>query len=236
MDSLGLIGDLDELEFARAIEQAFGIAFTAEDYALMRTVGDIESAVWRHLQTRALKQNRCATASAFYELRRSLSNSDRCSKIAPTTPLAALGLSPRKISALVRSRSRMALRFPVTRLTTLGCLMVVTGLLLGTSLAVITNSGATFMAAVAFVASGLLAMQFDPRQFGPLQTVGDAARELVNWNFDAFLSRGARLNRAHVWHAIRVVAADFAGGRIDGIAPDTLIIRKRAKQRVHQHD
>src|SRR5262249_22082514 len=120
MNTLGLIGDGDEYELIRTIERVFAITFTDADYAGFRTVGDIESAVWRYLQAKKLGQNRCATALAFYELRRALKAAGLRHKIRPSTDLNTLFNRPSALTALVKKHCNLSLRFAASGLAAIG--------------------------------------------------------------------------------------------------------------------
>jgi hypothetical protein len=224
MDTLDLLGDGDELALIYDIERVFDITFTKAELENSWTVGDIENAVWRHLLAKAPEQNRCATASAFYELRRALESGRQRHMFAPSTPLARLDRSPAAVSALVKNVTGLSLRFPATKISSAGLWMILIGILPGMIAATNTSSMPLFAGAMGLILLGSLAIRFDAGSFGDAETLGDAARELVNQNFGVFISRGARFSRASAWQVLRAVMADVAGRRADAIELDTRLI------------
>jgi hypothetical protein len=228
MDTLGLLGDGDELQLIYDIERVFDITFTKAELEDSRTVGDIENAVWHHLLAKAPEQNRCATASAFYELRRVLGSGGQCRKFAPAMPLATLDLSPAAISALVSNATGLTLRFPATKISSGGLWMILIGILPGMIAATNLSSMPLLVGAIGFILLGSLAIRFDTGSFGEAQTLGDAARELVNQNFGVFISRGARFSRASAWQVLRAVLADVADRRVEGIELNMRLIGRES--------
>ena len=229
MDSLDLLGDGDELELTHDLERVFDITFTDADYASFWSVGDIDDAVWRHLQTKAHGQDRCATASAFYELRRALREVKPDVQIRPSTKLCAFADRPSALTAVVKRHCDLTLRFPASAVASAGGYLIFLSVFLVFPAAVAFESGPAALAVGLFLSLGSIAIWLDPGRFDAVQTVGDAARTLVNQNFAAFLARGACFDRDSVWEAVRAVAADSAGSRADTIERETLILESSRK-------
>ena len=68
--SLNLVGDGDESDLIKDLEDIFAIKFAVAELAACRTAGDLNGILWRHLSRRAGSDNvRCMDAIAFYALR-----------------------------------------------------------------------------------------------------------------------------------------------------------------------
>lgn len=224
------IGDGDELAFTYEVERIFGIILTDEECEACRTMGDVETLIWRHVSQRGGAQDRCMTAMAFHELRRAFPDPNRQRKIGPATAITAFGLNAARFHGTLRRATGLEPCGYGTLFSLLGALACLSGFFfaLGSAFHMLfslsTEALPTFAAAVTAVALGMLALRFDPGSFQAVRTAGDAARHLADRNFAAFAARGGRYDRDSVWRTLRQVAGGDTGCKPDDISPETLII------------
>ena len=95
-NTLGLDDDLDSVELLLDLETAFGVKFPSDEAEACWTVGDVFKLAHRHVQRPDDLGAGCATAIAFYRLRRALAQDDARPRLAPTTALEDIpSLSPK---------------------------------------------------------------------------------------------------------------------------------------------
>jgi hypothetical protein len=229
--SLELIGDGDDLELIHDVEQVFGTWIQEGDWANCKTVGDIEAALLRNMQGHDLRQDRCMTALAFYDLRRNLGATIDGSiskvELSPNTPLTDLNHSPSHIAKTLKTTSSLRLRFDA------GLLGSIAGASLLFSLPLFVAGGIfelphLIIGAIGMFGGAFLLLRFDNGRFGPLQTIGDLARELARENFARFAGRGGRFTHDDVWQRLQAIAARVAEFPAEEIGRDTLLLRAEA--------
>jgi hypothetical protein len=77
--TLGLDDDLDGVEIAQSLEASFGAKFSNKEAEDCRTVGDIFTLLQSHLVRDHRSSSGCASAMAFYRLRRTVAKL-RCTR------------------------------------------------------------------------------------------------------------------------------------------------------------
>lgn len=97
--SLGLAGDLDDVELIEDIEEAFSLRFADDDLKRCRTVGDLFSLVEADLPDDG---SSCATAMCFYRMRRALEPLVGAD-VRPSSPIEQLsGIPVRRLYNVIR--------------------------------------------------------------------------------------------------------------------------------------
>src|SRR4051812_19332950 len=116
--SLGLEGDLDDVELIQDVEEAFGLRFSDNELAGCSTVGDLFEVVEARLPQSS--GGSCATAMCFYRLRRALQPLVG-GELRPNTNLAALsGVSVRALHRIIEQEC--GLRPPLRYVPLWGCI------------------------------------------------------------------------------------------------------------------
>ena len=220
VDTLGLVGDGDDQDLIQAIEKSFDVRF-GEATTTWATVGDIHQAIVERLEPSAAP-GRCATAMAFYDLRRALA--PLWSSTARITPGARLSDSirqrPREVfKALQRDLGVLAPPIQLSGVGALGMLMI-----LGGFLAVVIAFAQSVLwpvlwPIVLLLPLGCVLVRLDPGSYGAM-TVGDLARDIANQNFAHYAAKGADGRPDAVWRTLCALIKEETGRRAD-IRPQT---------------
>lgn len=101
--SLGLSGDLDDVDLATDVAQAFDMRFSNEDLACCRTVGDLFTLVALALPSHWQGGDRCAEAMCFFRMRRAVLALAPHLELRPSTPMRMLrAVSVRQLHRAIR--------------------------------------------------------------------------------------------------------------------------------------
>lgn len=222
--SLGLAGDLDDVELIEDIEASFGTRFSDDDLKHCRTVGDLFTVVKARLPS-ADAGERCATAMCFFRMRRALQPL-LGAELRPSTSIEQLsGLSVRELYDVLKDDC--GLRPPPSVISIWGCIaLMLVGLL---PLASIGLALTWWLAAAsALPAIGLYSLA-PIRLPKDVATFGDLVRIVSARNIGILSDQGARLRVPEAWTALRDIIADHTILPKQDIALDTLIYtRKKA--------
>ena len=218
--SLGLSGDMDDVELVQDVELAFGIRLPADQLARCETVGNLLEIVVGQLPDELGNAGRCASTMCFYRVRRAVLGISPHLELRPSTPIAAL----RSISIKLLYRALQdaeGLRPPAAYLSGWG------GLCLFLALAVPT--GWAFWSVPGWVAVLVMMMSFclfrlSPVRLPPnLRTIRDLVELVTARNIGTLAVQGARLRVADAWTALQVVCASQAAANKGEIDRTTLI-------------
>ena len=219
--SLGLEGDLDDVELIQDIEEAFGLRFSDNELAGCWTAGDLFEVVEARLPQGS--GGSCATAMCFYRLRRALQPLVG-SQLRPHTAVDALeGVSVRRLHRI--NEQQCGLRPPLPYLSLWGCiaLALAVALPLGT-----LALGLAWWVAVASAVPGLMLYRAAPiRLPNDLRTFGDLVRVVSSRSIGTLAQQGARINTSEAWAAFTDILADHSLLAKEAIAPDTLLYAQR---------
>lgn len=219
--SLGLEGDLDDVELIQDVEEAFGLRFSDSELAGCWTAGDLFEIVEARLPQSS--GGSCATAMCFNRLRRALRPLIG-SELRPNTALDALGgVSVRNLHRIIAQEC--GLRPPLPYVSLWGCiaLSLVAALPLG-ALAL----GLAWWVAVASAVPGLMLYRAAPiRLPNSLRTFGDLVRVVSSRSIGTLAQQGARLNTSEAWTAFTDILGDHSLLAKEAIAPDTLLYAQR---------
>lgn len=221
--SLGLGGDLDDVELVQDIEQAFGIRLPDDELSRCRTVGDLFQLVAARLPSRA-DADRCATAMCFYRLRRAVLTLAPDVQLHPSKSIDVLQGIP--VKSLYRSIEGVGgLRPPPPYISAWGgfsLLLAVTapiGLLL---------CGVPWWAAVLAALLAITAYRLSPLRLPPqVKTVRDLVELVAARSVGTLADQGARLRSAEAWKALQTMCADHAATTGGEIGSSTLIYAPR---------
>jgi hypothetical protein len=217
--SLGLAGDLDDVDMLEDVEAAFGFRASDDELARCRTVGDLFELINSRLPSESPAGN-CATAMCFYRLRRAIQPRISIS-LRPDTPIEELrSLSVRNLHRIIEKEC--GLRPPPPTLSVWGCisLMLVPALPLG---ALFMGLGEWIAAASAIAPT--MGYRLAPiRHPNSVQTFGDLVRQISSRSIGTLSKQGARLRTPSDWGAFRHILTYHTTLPKDMIGPETLIL------------
>ena len=201
-NTLGLDDDLDGVELVQDVEAAFGVALTNAEASALYTVGDIYGLL-RDRVSSSEATGRCATAMAFYRLRRVFSDLNIDSRtIRPDTQVESL--TPLAPKALLKQINFLSgLRVPQARLTWLG---VTGGLSIFAGFVSVSapNSRALLVAVagVVYRSRGDIASPRPRQTPSDCQTFGGLSRKVAGLNFGEMAAEGGSLTMRAFWSAL----------------------------------
>lgn len=218
MSNALLMGDGDELDLIRSVETSFGIEFQESDLQTCLTVGDLYTLLLK-LVPNAERGDRCATAVAFYRLRRAIEQHGGSTvKITPSTTLVELfgTKPPRKLWCDLERDT--ALTMP--RLAAGWSTLVLVVAMVGSPIAALMLSLGGWQYLLAVVAPA--ALFFVLRRLSgllvglpaDLQTVGDLARRVSGLNAARLAAADgvqAPMRQRDVWYALEQIIRDDTG-------------------------
>jgi hypothetical protein len=213
--SLGLSGDLDDVELVEDIEQAFGVHLPDRELSNCHTVGDLFDLVVARLPDHGATGDRCATAMCFYSLRRVVQRLEPGVQLRPSTSIDALrDLSVRSLYKSMQISEGLRTPNPcLSRWGALSLLIVVAGPI------GLRFAGASWLLAATAVTLGVILYRYSPVRLPPrISTVRDFVELVAARNIGDLSIRGARLRTAEAWSSLQVLCSEYAepsDGEID---------------------
>lgn len=218
--TLGLAGDLDDVEFIQDAERAFGVRLPDDELFRCSTVRDLFELVVRRLPDEAATANRCASAMCFYRVRQVILTLAPDLNIRPSTPVRALrGIPVRKLYRAFQTNA--GLTPPSVYLSGWGEMSLILVLALPVGLVV---AGQPWWSAVVAAVVSLPLYRLSPVRFPPATaTVRDLVEIITAHNIAALATEGARLRPTEAWKAFKTICASHAVAEDGEIGPSTLI-------------
>jgi hypothetical protein len=213
-NSLGLAGDGDEIDLAVGIERAFGFELSVPEGESLLTVGDLYDCVLKHLPPDG-RDRKCASAMAFYRLRRCAERLGLGHQLRPSSALTFLrGGRPKRTIKSLALESGLAIDgiIEMTWAGSLGCILL-PFLTVAVSVTVALNTGtgvlgAALMGVLVAIPMGIVLAALDPGVLpDDCRTMGDLARQAVPQNFGYLARLGARHSAEDVWQALLAIVA-----------------------------
>lgn len=224
--SLGLAGDLDDVELIEDVEAAFGFRLSDDEIEACSTVGHLFELIEARLPSASAGEG-CATAMCFYRLRRAFQT--RCAvALRPKTPIEALGAVPvRELHRIIQDEC--GLRPPPQFITFWGCLALLLVLALPFGLFAV---GMPWWVALPSAGVGIALYRSVPIGLpSEVSTFGDLVRIVASRSIGALADQGARLRPKEAWQAFTVVLADHTQLAVSDISPDTLLLAPKKSAR-----
>ncbi len=217
--SLGLVGDLDDVDLIEDVEAAFGVRLGDDEIERCSTVGHLFELIEARLPDMPSGKS-CATAMCFYRLRRALQPHSAIA-LKPKTSIAALETVPvRKLHEIIETEC--GLRPPEQIITLWGCLALLLVLALPFGLFAI---GMPWWVALPSAAIGIGLYRLAPIQLpGEVEKFGDLVRIVASRSIGALAGQGARLGPKEAWQAFTDVLSDHTQLSKDEIGPETLLL------------
>jgi hypothetical protein len=210
-NTIGLDGDLDDVELLRELEAVFDIAISDEEAWLLVTVGDVEALLLRRIPANEADR-KCASAMACYRLRGALERLGHGERLAPVAALP--GLARGRVRAkLKRLERESGLRLPAAPATRLGCLMacvVIAAMTAGAfwlmpSFPALIGGGALGL----FVAVVMLRLIDPGRLPDSCATLAGLARVAAVLNHGRLIRAGARHRAEDIWATLLEVLSIY---------------------------
>ncbi|HLZ67801.1 MAG TPA: acyl carrier protein [Aliidongia sp.] len=221
--------ELDDEDASDAIvrlERSLGFRFADGELDDCRTVGDLFRIVSKRLD--GLGGEACATAMAFYRLRRALSPYAGGETLRPSHVLSELITIPPK--QLFRQVEReTGLQMPPLASGWVGVAAFATAAmaLLGILPVHVFYPGWTLYLILLIPAATWL-FTLDPGRFGKdCRTLGDLAKRVVSHNYGHLLEAGARPTQADRWDVLTECLSGYTTVKKQDIRPDMLILPAR---------
>ena len=224
-NTLGLVGDSDDVDLLQDVELAFGIRFADAETIECHTVGDLYAILTSRFDGARDETGRCAMAMTFYRLRQGLSACGVAKGLRPDTPVGDLStLTVKKLFKQIRAET--GLRLPDLMLTipgTIGFLGLTAGLL---GLPVVLAAAAHFWFVPTIAALfGLLMVRIDPGRFpSGCETFGDLTRRIAAMNFGTLVAEGVAPRSKHLWDALVEVLSEHTATPKSEIQLETFLL------------
>lgn len=228
-NTLDLDEELGDVELIESLEATFDLTFARDEFLHAYTVGEM----FDHLLTRidtAGAGEKCASAMAFYRLRRALSAIAPDTAMTPRTELTGLaGLTVKKL--FIRLGQATGLKTPSPVLTPLGTIGLIA--IFGAFLAACVLAAAAPRWIPATIAAGLLGwivMKIDGGQLGrDYVTLGGLAKTMATLNYGRLIKDGARGDVSTLWQVFLDVVTEHSPLPRREIARDTRFFRRDRK-------
>lgn len=223
-NTLGLDDDLDDVELLQDIEQTFALRFSQAEAEKLYRVEDVYNYLRNRIEADGLNQ-RCATALAFYRLRRALAGSASRQVLRPSTELTPFvrGSANRLFRKLNRETG---LRMPRTDgwwLSHAGASLCLASLFAILPVAIFDWS---FWIPLSLFLAGIVAAKLDPGQLPvDCKTLGELSRRVAGLNFAKMQKLGAAARDKDVWNAMIEVIAQHSALPKEQIGPETFLLQ-----------
>lgn len=224
---LNLLGDGDDADMLRAIEDAFGVKISAPEALRCETVGQLFDIISSKLSISDARHLRCPTALAFFRLRAALRRLGYLERMTHETDLRTI-FRAHGARRLHISLSREAnLRLPGLDLhsATVAVFALITAC--GVALSLCSDSWLPFLgSAVLAVILGSVLPRTIPQRTASL---GDFAAECAAWNYGRLSEQAGGARPRDVWKAVTTIVRDGSGtGFMGEINYETRFFGKRS--------
>ena len=244
-NTLGLDDDLDPVEVVQVVESAFNVKIANNEAEAVFTVGEMFDLLREKIAGNAMDR-KCASAMAFYRLRRALAARCADSRLTPASDLSWLRNTYTK--EFVRTlEQETGLRLPkpanswIGRVGATVALLATVGALAAVGMALATlffnrwngdaiAGSAVFLLFGGLIVGGLLAY-FDPGRL-PKQcvTLGDLAKKTANLSYGLLVNQGADASESQIWKVLTEVLSDFTRVPSTAIHRDTYFLASMLKK------
>jgi hypothetical protein len=240
VNCLGLDDDLDPVEVVELVEKVFDIEIANHEAEAILTVGQMYDLLLQKILANEINR-KCASAMAFYRLRRALNNIEPKGKLTPATDLSQYGTL--SVKRLFRKLAEGAeLRMPGQAITPLArtvttLLLIVFVVLPLLGLASIISHGLggpeiphllvapAWLVWVASLPLIALVDYVDPNRLAKdSRTLGDLAKKTAPLNFGRLVNLGASARESEIWDALIEVLSGFSNFPADQISRDTYFL------------
>lgn len=244
-NTLGLDDDLDSVEVVQVVESAFNNKIANEEAEAIVTVGEMFDLLREKIAGNATAR-KCASAMAFYRLRRALAARHAGTGLTPASDLSWLrDTYTKKFVRALEQEAGLKLPRPgyswigrtgaaIALLGTFGALAAVflalttlffrhwNGNAIAGSASVLLFGGLILGGALAYLDSGRL-----PEQCA---TLGDLAKKTANLSYGLLVKQGADASESRIWQVLTEVLSDFTSVPAGAITRDTYFLASALKK------
>jgi hypothetical protein len=222
LDTLGL-GDPDDVEMVRGLEEIFDISFTDKETRNLVNVGDLYNLILRKIP-RDESNRKCASAMAFYRLRRAFADLRQGKRLSPGAELAPTARAKRLFRELAR---RTGLTMPDPAFSWIGKMGGYMALLwpfaMIWAVAVKSPPHALAIFCLGALPAAFLLAVVDPRRVpAEFPTLGALAKKVARLNYGRLVKEGAEANDAEIWEAFVEVVTSITNVPAEKIGRETL--------------
>jgi len=205
------------------LERSLGFRFHADALTTCRTVGDLFRAVARELA--GTGGEACASALAFYRLRRALTPYAGGERLRPSSVLAAfVQIPPRRLFKRIEAETRLHLPPPTNSWLGHAAFAIATLAFLGMIPVHLLYPGWTLFTILLMPVS-IWTFAIDPGRYaGDCRTLGDLAKKTALLNFGPLLEAGAWPRQAEQWEVLTEILSGHGTLPRAAITPDMLIL------------
>jgi hypothetical protein len=213
-DATGALSDL---------ERSLGFRFGDDELTACRTVGDIHRIIARRLVNSG--GDACASAMAFYRLRRALAPYTDGEKLRPSSVLAeVIQVPPKRLFKKIEAET--GLHLPQATSSWLGRLAfaVAVTALLGIIPVHVLYPGWTLFT-ILLIPASIWTLSIDPGRFAEdCRTLRDLAKTTAALNFGHLLDAGSRPRTADQWEVLTEVFSEYSALPKAEITAEMLIL------------
>jgi hypothetical protein len=226
LKTLGLGGDGDDVELVAELEKAFDLKLSNDEAAGFFKVGELFDLLKRKMD--AGEANRkCASAMAFYRIRRAL---HELGADVGRSPSAGLSLLHRMYTkSFVKSLGeRSGLRLPRPEsgpIGMTGIAVVLIAFFAGIVALVLAGAAGLVLLVAGFVVGWILMRIDEGRLPTNCRTLGDLAVRTAALSYGRLVKQGADARDGPMWKALSEILADFAGVPPDQIGRETFFLQ-----------
>jgi len=229
MQALNMDGD-DTVELLVSCEDIFEIRISNDEALLVETVGDLFELVRSKIDSNE-DNKKCASAMAFYRLRRALISLNVKNPLLPSSDLSFLEkLYTKPFVKKLEERSGLTLPRPVyDYVGRLGLSILIASFLVGFAMLVVKSSlPFVFIGTGVF---GMLMMRIDrgrlPNAFRKTRSF---VKETTLQNYGRLIRQGAHLSEPGLWAILTDVIAGLSGNPAHKIGRETYFYKSQIKR------
>ncbi len=223
--SVGVVGDGDDIDILEAIEETFNLTIMDEEAESIRTLEDVHAIICSKLPNDANEQTKCLTSMAYYRLNRALRETGKA-KPSQRIELPPM-VSARDFQKQLENRSGLRLAFLTSSSMWLSLLC---WLMLGAWIVVplmVSGSHAitlSIMLPILGVAIWRIAARFDQRRWTFDGTLADLTQHASEENIGRLISQGGKWRKADVWKIMTKIISDETGFPAEKMRPAMTLI------------
>jgi hypothetical protein len=237
VNSLGLDDDLDSVEIVKLVELAFDIRIANEEAEAITNVGELYDLLLKKIP-RDEANRKCASAMAFYRLRRALVDLRTADKLTPGSDMTSRSSVYAK--PLFRElEARTGLNMPRPAFSWVGktggwiALAWLIAALVDASLFVMHGAipGSLSLFCWSALPAAYLFAQFDPGRLPKdCPTLGALAKKVAALSYGKLVKAGANASDSAIWTAMLEVLSSFNGFPADQITRETLFLESQQRK------
>ena len=203
LESVGLVGDLDDVELLEEFEKVFDVKFSVYEAEQIVTLGDSFELLCSKLENCELGKNKCLTAMSYYRISKALDQRRRVPLDHLLKP--PVEVSPEEFHARLENLSNLELKF-LTRAGRLIVALSIARLIAWIPAALLLDGPSALISSAAIIGGCHIALSIarsrDKGVWIFEGTVAEAAMRAAKLNYGRLVSSGGRWSREEVWEVM----------------------------------